>query len=462
VISILDLSEGPAVREVAPGESLMINVGLKSLSEMQKKSLIELFKVTDAGDRLILQARLHRTGTAVIRQVSIRVRSPVSSRILVGILGYASGLDIEKFVIRDPTLIGQGNKWNEELRTLLAFLMARAAEAIVGRHVSQAYIRQSQRLTTIRGTPEWIADFGAGPGSGRSCRYFEKSTDNLLNRLVLAGLAAAVRSAQNSHLVAVAVARQSFIWQGLTREQPVSLVDFEVGERSLDRLTQHYATALVLARVLCFGLTPDDPFTEGAVPMQSFFVDLAVLFERFTARLVDEYSSTKGLGVRAQFTQQHSLVDGKGADYRNIRPDIILYGNHKPIAVIDAKFKSGYVEADSNGVPQKLVSSADIYQMYFYKLRLMHRFRIDADLPSAIVAPVVLEEARRSARSRRIIRWQSDSSGHSMEIQVLPLPLVAVVESLMRGEGSLSALCFAPELSSFIDGALARWRALAA
>jgi 5-methylcytosine-specific restriction enzyme subunit McrC len=115
-----------------------------------------------------------------------------------------------------------------------------------------------------------------------------------------------------------------------------------------DRLAEGYRPLLDLCRLLADALGPSD--VAGAMPCPAFLLDMERVFERSVTRGVTE-AFTDADGWTAAAQQTHVVAPGV-----EMRPDVTVYRDGRPIMVVDAKWKR----------PVGAPSPADLYQMLAY------------------------------------------------------------------------------------------------
>ncbi|WP_458042312.1 MULTISPECIES: McrC family protein [Bacteria] len=123
------------------------------------------------------------------------------------------------------------------------------------------------------------------------------------------------------------------------------------------RLNAHYSPALQIARVVLDAVawTHSDGHLRGG----TFLVNMALVFERYVAHILQVELADAGYGVEAQ-DQQWRLDTGK---HVVLRPDIVISRAGPPVTVADTKYK---VFADAAGSPP----NGDVYQALAYALAL--------------------------------------------------------------------------------------------
>ncbi len=115
-----------------------------------------------------------------------------------------------------------------------------------------------------------------------------------------------------------------------------------------DRLAEGYRPLLDLCRLLADALGPGD--VAGATPCPAFLLDMERVFERYVTRgVMETFAGADGWTAAVQ--QTHVVAPGV-----EMRPDLTVYRDGRPILVVDAKWKR----------PAGAPSPADLYQMLAY------------------------------------------------------------------------------------------------
>ena len=370
---------------------------------------------------------------------------------------YGAGLRIDQFLSEAAISVAADPAPGHDVLRLLAALMARSARGILERHVVQKYVVNESRVRSLRGSVRWDRDFARPPALGVACRYYEKRTDNLLNRLIVAGLDRGLSYSSTSGFAPTEVQTQNFIWRELAELTAPDFHQFETALSSLDRLSDHYKQALLLSRLLVQGWGPGGLYSGEGAQLQAMWFDLPAVFERVLERaLVESYPVASGK-LRFQQTHRTVLMNGQGESYRNIQPDIILYSGDAPALIIDAKFKPQYVQARNlAGTPESLVLSADIYQLYFYSQRLSLKHGLKESVPACIVAPTIVQDSKSIAVKWQTVRWSEyDTENPTISLNLFSIDLPRLLLGAQRGEHP--RLLFreaAPDLASVVELAL--------
>lgn len=104
-----------------------------------------------------------------------------------------------------------------------------------------------------------------------------------------------------------------------------------------------YRDALWAALLLLQSTLPDVT-DEGLVRLDSLIIDVSKVFEAYTRRVIAERAADHGLTVRdGNIHSTNFFVDQRKY---SVHPDIIVFRDRKPVAVIDAKYKPNPKEAD--------------------------------------------------------------------------------------------------------------------
>jgi 5-methylcytosine-specific restriction enzyme subunit McrC len=131
------------------------------------------------------------------------------------------------------------------------------------------------------------------------------------------------------------------------------------------RLNERYMPALRLSEIVLRHLSAEAG--EAGVPVASFVVDMAKVFEDFVTTALREASA--GYPGRTEGQYRIDLAVGGGVP---MRPDVVHLADGRARAVFDAKYK---IETEARGVP-----NADVYQMLAYctALRLRRGYLVYA------------------------------------------------------------------------------------
>ncbi len=129
-------------------------------------------------------------------------------------------------------------------------------------------------------------------------------------------------------------------WTG-TKQSLVSSIGRQVAV--IAPQLSYYREPLWMALVILQQTLPDVG-NDGSVALDSLIIDVSKVFEAYTRRVLEDRSASNGWRVRdGNIHSRKFFTDAR--DYK-VQPDMILLDGHKPIAVIDAKYKIKPKESD--------------------------------------------------------------------------------------------------------------------
>ncbi len=283
-------------------------------------------------------------GTVVLPSLRLLIRPKVGLENLFFLLGFGSGITRwgeEQFPYeQDPDLF-KAVTWvfESEVRRALAQGMVRG------------YQPRSETLTTIRGRIDVAGQLRVRQGRPfpLECHFEEYTEDTELNRVVKA---AHRRLLQVPQLDARLVSKLRHRYRAFDTVADVEHSQGSVPELIFTRLNRHWEVVGRLARLILRQQSLRD--REGALVGTAFTVDMNGLFERFVEAIVREEARRAGLKLISQAPR-------KLAERVAIRPDLVLRGGGRDLAVADAKYK----EPSPGEVPRP-----DLYQLLAYCVSL--------------------------------------------------------------------------------------------
>lgn len=180
---------------------------------------------------------------------------------------------------------------------------------------------------------------------------------------------------------------------------------------TLHRNTQHYQTALDIARMLLLRYHPD--VTRGSNDVLALMFDMNVLWERF---IVASLRKHLGGDASVQAQQTKPFWSPEYGNRTSIRPDIVVMREHQTF-VLDTKWKN----LDSVGH-----SISDLHQMYVY-----HEYYNARKV--ALLYP---------SQSSQVARGSYISPSHATPVEkecsLIPIP-VTTNDSAMRWQQEIAA-----------------------
>lgn len=382
-----------------------------------------------AQKKYLLQRKLpHKVGRVVARNVVYSVVPDMSALDFTTFFLYSLGVRLDRFAANQSSQIAAayGND-HPDFRTLAATLLVLTAEEIAGSFLAKGYVRKAERLNTIRGRIDWRELNRPGPRSDIPCIFSEISLDNLLNRVVCAGL----RAVQDVPILPIFRRRlneQVFTWSSIATTQHIKLSDLQLAEKSVNKLTEKYRGIIGLCRMVMFGYGPDDFFNAGSSNFQCLEFDLAMIYERFVLRLIEQRLDGSRISVEPQVRERLGLRNGYGQTYHETRPDFLLKCDGFPVAVMDAKFKPRYVSQEGTFARSNKVSEADVYQLLFYAQRAS-QLAHGTPIPAFIVSPRIDKSSVVPDSPQRQINWVHDGKTE-VSIDVIDIDFGRTIEAI--------------------------------
>jgi 5-methylcytosine-specific restriction enzyme subunit McrC len=370
-----------------------------------------------------------KVGSVQVGGLRVDVMPRLGSPELATLIRYALGGPVEAM---ERSHIGHERVGLDEL---LCLIFAEELAQIRQIGLSRRYVDRRQWVSALRGRPDFLGSFPWNDAGMASivCRFHELTCDNLDNQLVLAGL-------ERACLMAVSVdTRRKLLdhrqaWASLA--SPMSAAgrsEFAKARGKYTRLSEHYRLGHNLAEIILQGLSPAAVYEAGEQPTRGLYVDIPYLFERFVERLLRNAIKGRGLRIESQQSDRGALIDAEGNLYRSVRPDLMLYDQDTPVAVLDAKYKD-YWEADpGSGAPKQRISNEDLYQLFFYAQRLQIRHQLATAPAAVIVSPLPAEDERYGGavigkRYRRVV-WRA-GAGDEVGVSLMLLPMTRILRAL--------------------------------
>lgn len=396
-----------------------------------------------AGDTVIGRAGLN-VGTTRIGQLRVDIRPRMAAAELITLVRYALGGQIDAWQRSAIELGFYG------LDELICVIFADELMQLRQKGLSRNYVNRREPLQVLRGRPDFIASF---PWNDRgmtslTCRYHELTTDNLDNQLLRAALERATLM-ETSVETRRRLLEHRHAWSELASLRPVGRDDFVSARSRYTRLSEHYRLAHNLAEVLLLGDRPAAAFDAGRHPTGGLRLNMAELFESFVERLLNESLCPRGFTVRSQAADGGALLDGIGVPYRRVKPDVVVFRDNVPVAVIDAKYKN-YWRSDGQ-IPMDRIGNEDLYQLFFYASRLRTRYALPHLPPAFIVAPLPAEDERGRAgvipdRFQQVTWRAGNELGGRIQLVLLPVTDLLRAMRRRREQGVVTANDLPPEL----------------
>ncbi|WP_321810978.1 5-methylcytosine restriction system specificity protein McrC [Burkholderia sp. BCC1985] len=419
---------------VVDGRGVLVHafnpLSLGTEDEVRLRRLLDWRYEGEAACYRVRRRQPHKIGRVRLGSIVFSVVPDMPARDFTIFFLYSLGVSIKKFAHHEtsPITLALADA-HVDFDVLAATLMASACEDLAQRYLARTYQVKHEKVIGIRGGIDWSRFFSKPASVGIPCTFPEISQDNLLNRVVLAGLETAQRLKIDARLHQ-RLSKLRFAWASIASEQHIRLQDLEAAEKKINRLTEPYRLVLALCRMLMFGFAPEDLFGGREADFQCLEFDLSLIFERFILRLMSEAFSDIPIAIEYQFSEKDALLDGSGQVYQTTRPDYLLMHKGRPLAVVDAKYKPRYVFAPSQKrfSKENRLSENDIYQTLFYAQRAK-QLALGRHVLAFVIAPKLDIESALPDEDKRTIRWVHPGE-EEIVIRVLEVDIPQTVHAI--------------------------------
>lgn len=223
----------------------------------------------------------------------------------------------------------------------------------------KTYVTEADTLSSIRGRwrPQLDALRHAGRPDRMHCEFDELTLNNAYNQVLKAALRRVMPLARRSEELS-RKASQLLGWMADVDDRSVCVA--ELDGLTMNRLTQRYGRALMMARWFLSSQAPD--LNQGRSDGLALLFDMNVLFQRTLGALIRRVLPA-GLQLREEGPRRHLATDQLGQRQFQMRPDLCILRGHEVLAIADAKWKLLDVEPESG---RHGVAQADAYQLHAY------------------------------------------------------------------------------------------------
>jgi len=354
-------------------------------------------------------------GRIVLGDLTISIRPKINGMPLLNLLRYAYKLRHLEFY--DPSIYG---RTLENLQDLILHQLAAEAAELISRGLHREYESCRENLPDPKGRIDFGEYIGqAGQASATlPCVYHPRTTETLLNQVLVAGLqlGASIASEITLKVRLRDLARRVDLL-GTPKYLDREIIDR--AERSIDRRTEVYSSSLTLIEMLVNsqGLSLDE-HTDG-IQLPGFLFDM----NRFFQALISRFLAENLIGDTVRDEDQlkgiwayHPSHNPKGRRSPTPRPDFVVMQNGNIVAVLDAKYRDLWEKS----LPRDM-----LYQLAIYALMQPEAFR-----KSIILYPTLNFDA-----TEQIVMFREPVIGGLMaEVVLRPVNLLEL-EHLLIGRG---------------------------
>lgn len=297
-------------------------------------------------------------GRVQLGNLAVTVQPKLPGAPLLRLLRYA-------YSLRDLRLMATAPFGTEPdtLQDLLIAQLAAETREILARGLHRQYVRQGGDLASPRGRfdVQAVAQRGAYPSPTLPCIVYERHTDNILNRALLAGLRLAAGLSRDSALTTDLVRSAALLAEGVS---PIKLdsATMHAVHRAENRLTAAYIPSFTIIELLLngAGVSLDNPLES--LTLRGFLCDMNRFFQallsRFFAAYLPEHIVEDQHRLHGMF-RYDPAHNPRRRQSPTPRPDFVIRRGPRIIAMLDAKYR------DIWALP---LPSGMLYQLAIYAL----------------------------------------------------------------------------------------------
>jgi len=253
----------------------------------------------------------------------IKSKVPVSN--LFWMLSYAH--DLADF--RD---LDVGLRESDDIFEFIVRIFAEKVSDLARQGLGRGYVEQEENLPTVRGRvaimPHLRSNYAVK--SRVLCRYVEHTEDIVENQILKLCCYLLTREPLQDGSTRMVLRGALGRFENVTLKH---VRDADMDSVFFSRLNQRYAGCITLARLL---LSRMSVFEEsGAVPVNSFLIDMNRLFERFVAAALRKYVEAAGASLALQYSVH--ITEGPNPIYG--LADMVVRRTDSSTVVLDTKYK---------------------------------------------------------------------------------------------------------------------------
>ncbi|MAX38385.1 MAG: restriction endonuclease [Gimesia sp.] len=318
-------------------------------------------------------------GRVRIGNLNITILPKLKSASLLRLLRYAYGFRRLELISDSTHQVDQCG-----FEDLLISQLNAEAQELISRGLQRAYVRQDERLASLRGRIkiDRLALDGGTATATLPCQHFPRLEDTLLNRVLLAGLRLAGSVASLLDL-----RRESRRLASLLEEQ-VSRINLDAtvldqAARRITRLSTAYVPALSIIRLLVEsqGIVLEGRTMTTMLP--GFLFDMNRFFQSLLSRFLKEnlvncsVRDEHGLKGMIRYNPKHNP---KRRQSPTPKPDYAIMRQGKLVSLLDAKYRDLWEKS----LPREM-----LYQLVVYAIS--HRQQLQSSILYPTTNPLAKE-----------------------------------------------------------------------
>ncbi len=403
----------------------------------QRLAAARVLEVLELRDGLSIRAFSY-VGRVRIGSLTVTVVPKIGRAELLSLFRYAYGL-------RDLRLLGptQFDTVGELFQDLLVAQLHAEVRELLDRGLARRYVHRTEDLQSPRGRIDMIrlACGTTMTSPELPCRHHPRSSDHLINQVLLAGLRLARNLVQDAHL-GVAVSRLATQLEQFTCQAALSASVLDRALRSVNRLVAAYEPALKVVELLYHGSALSLGEGPDRIPVPGFLLDMNRFFQALMGRFLVDFLDGYDVSHEHRLRDMMRYLPGQNPLRRRPpqpRPDFAIMRKRAVVALLDAKYRDLW-ERD---LPRHM-----LYQLATYAL----------SQPGAATAAMLYPTTAAAAREAVIeIRHPVDGAALG-RVAMRPVPLgelAAIVGDPSRQE---TARCLARRLALGREEPPVRWQ----
>ena len=389
-----------------------------TIKELDKANILS---VQDLKAGLAIRTFSH-VGTIKVGDIALTIRPKIDGDQLLNLMQYALRLRPLK-EYRPKTAISTAHHGFLDL--LIKELIDQVSE-LISRGLHRAYTLTESELPTPRGRIDFcrIARQGGITKARLPCKYYPRSSDCLINQVLLAGLRLATGITFDFTLFGHL---QHVIAQ---LENDVSHIELnrhvlrKLGSK-VNRLVSAYESSLRIIQIL-YERQGASLVGQPSVRLRGFLFDMNIFFEALIERFLRENLTSAQVYYHDPMSQMLAYEPSCKNDKRRpitLRPDFILRKKGKIVGILDTKYRDLDAKCDNSKtkLPREM-----LYQLGMYALSQ------PAGMSATILYPTTCQKACEQVITIDSPFRRPAASGHTACIKLRPVDLNRLQEVIQR------------------------------